>query len=47
MNIDETRWMMFHFEPDALEQASIAFTIEIFKTLAVVIFGLIVMELVL
>ena len=40
MTIETTHWMMNHFEPDAIEQASIKFTFEIMKTATVVVFAI-------
>lgn len=42
MNIDETRWMLRHFDDDALETESVRLTVEILKTAVVVLFGLLV-----
>lgn len=42
-DIDETRWYIFHFDGDPAERESIRLTVEIFKTLAVLVFGLLVM----
>lgn len=40
MSLNETRWMLDHFEADPLEKESIRITLEILKTAAVVVFGI-------
>jgi hypothetical protein len=39
-NIDETRWYMGHFDPCPIEAEARRLTVEIFKTLAVILFGI-------
>ncbi len=47
MNIDETRWLIHHFDQvDEIEKASIRLTVEVFKTLAVLILAWFAWELV-
>ena len=41
-DLDDTRWMIHHFEKDAIELDSVRFTVELFKTIVVVAFGLLV-----
>ncbi len=41
--IDDLRWLMSHFDGDALEKESVRLTGEIFKTLAVLLFGALVL----
>jgi len=45
MDIDETRWLMHHFEPDELERQSINTTIEVLKTSFVVLLAFIIIPL--
>lgn len=40
MNIDETRWLISHFDGDRLERESVRLTVEILKTLAVILLGI-------
>jgi len=44
--IDDIRWMMHHFEGDEIEARSVAFTMELFKTIAVAIFAVMALHLV-
>lgn len=44
-DIDETRWYMHHFDGDPAERESVRLTCEIFKTLAVVLFGVFVLAI--
>lgn len=45
-DIDEVRWYMFHFDGDPAERESIRLTVEIFKTLAVLLLAWLVWEIV-
>lgn len=45
-DLDDTRWMMHHFELDAIEVKSIRLTLELLKTAAVVAAALIVFVIV-
>jgi len=42
MDINETRWYMYHFDGDPIEAESIRITVEVFKTLAVMMFATVV-----
>lgn len=42
MNIDETRWMMHHFDDDRLERESVRLTWELMQTVAVIAFALLI-----
>ena len=47
MSLLTAHWLYHHFDDDALETASIRLTLEVFKTVAVIVFAVYVMELVL
>jgi len=46
MDIDTTRWYMQHFDADPIEQKSVRFTVEVFKTLAVIALAAVIIPIV-